>query len=203
MDDQLLIAKRCTRCREEKPREQFHCRSASKDGLQPICSDCQRVKAQTYYRNNKARLAAQNAAYIKAHPEVRRKALQNYAARHAEAERKRFSEYRRANPEKRAALGRAWRQTNAALVNTYSARYRALRLDRMRLCDADLLELVELEAFDLARRREAATGIKWEVDHAIPLQSPIVCGLHNERNLQVIPRSENRAKSNRHWSDMP
>lgn len=59
------------------------------------------------------------------------------------------------------------------------------------------------EIYDLAKRRTKVTGFKWHVDHIVPLQSKLVCGLHVEHNLQVIPASENLSKHNRLWPDMP
>lgn len=47
-----------------------------------------------------------------------------------------------------------------------------------------------------ARRLTAETGIKHEVDHIIPSNHPLVCGLHVECNLQVITEFENITKSN-------
>ena len=54
-----------------------------------------------------------------------------------------------------------------------------------------------------AMQRTKAIGFQWHVDHIVPLQSPIVCGLHTIENLQVIPGALNLAKGNRMWPQMP
>ena len=41
------------------------------------------------------------------------------------------------------------------------------------------------------------------VDHIVPLQSALVCGLHCEANLEIIPGAANEAKKNYWWPDMP
>jgi hypothetical protein len=41
------------------------------------------------------------------------------------------------------------------------------------------------------------TGIPHVVDHIIPRKHPLVCGLHNEFNLQILTRKDNSKKSNR------
>lgn len=46
------------------------------------------------------------------------------------------------------------------------------------------------------------TGEDYEVDHAVPLRSPLVCGLHVHTNLGVIVRGENRFKGTWAWPDM-
>ena len=58
------------------------------------------------------------------------------------------------------------------------------------------------EAYLLSALRTKATGVKWHVDHIIPLKSDFVCGLHVESNLRVIPAVANQRKNNRYWPDM-
>lgn len=50
---------------------------------------------------------------------------------------------------------------------------------------------------------EKAKGLGMHVDHIVPIQSRIVCGLHVWGNLQLLTGSENSKKGNRHWPDMP
>ena len=60
-----------------------------------------------------------------------------------------------------------------------------------------------LRAFWLeSRRRTAETGVQHSVDHIVPLIHPLVCGLHVENNLRIIPLTENIRKSNNTWPDM-
>lgn len=59
------------------------------------------------------------------------------------------------------------------------------------------------EMFRLSRELTKATAIQHSVDHIVPLNHPLVCGLHNEFNLCALPLVSNVRKSNNHWPDMP
>lgn len=59
------------------------------------------------------------------------------------------------------------------------------------------------EMFKHARAMTAATGVVHSVDHLVPLQHPLVCGLHWHGNMRVLPLDDNMRKGNREWPDMP
>lgn len=175
-----------------------------------------RVKAAAaeYRARNRDALIEKSRAYREAHPE---KNAAYYAANaervkanvqaYREANKDKIAEYHRhraamdpAFVEARNARHRAWKKRNPHKVNADTAR-RQLRLKRAYVSWASD-ELIE-EFYSLARLRTEVTGIPWEVDHIVPLNSDLVCGLHWEGNLQVIPAARNLEKGNRWWPAMP
>lgn len=106
------------------------------------------------------------------------------------------------NPEKCRAYVKNYMSLNKHKINAKTVRRKALKIRAIpKWANYFFIE----EIYDLAQRRSALNtgGIaKWHVDHIVPLKSDLVCGLHVENNLQVIPAVENIRKHNRHWPDM-
>lgn len=59
------------------------------------------------------------------------------------------------------------------------------------------------DIYELAVLATKLMGKPYEVDHIVPMRSPLVCGLHVPWNLRIIDRTENRRRQNKSWPDMP
>jgi hypothetical protein len=78
-----------------------------------------------------------------------------------------------------------------------AAKHRAIKLNRTpSWVTSDDLWIIN-EAHKLAAMRTKIIGIKFHVDHIIPLQGKLVSGLHVPSNIQVISGSLNVSKHNK------
>lgn len=102
--------------------------------------------------------------------------------------------WKQAYPERARELARAWWKKNQALRAFHEAKRRAIT---KQATPKWANQFFMREIYDLARLRTKLTGFKWHVDHIVPLRSDVVCGLHCEYNLQVIPAVANIRKNNR------
>lgn len=112
-----------------------------------------------------------------------------------EAENKRLRDWSAANREKTRAWKARWKKANPEAVAAFSGKRRAA------LKNAIPTWANEQAILDIYR--ECRNHPNHHVDHIVPLVSKIVCGLHCEANLRIIPAVENYSKNNRRWPDMP
>jgi len=99
--------------------------------------------------------------------------------------------------DKKYAKDKAWRDKNKHIINSFTAKRRVVKLQRMPkwLTKENKLQIKAMYA--LATSLNKSTGIQWHVDHIIPLQGKTVSGLHVPENLQVIQGSLNARKKNK------
>jgi hypothetical protein len=96
-------------------------------------------------------------------------------------------EYQQANKEQYMEQHKKYYLNNKHIFAAYNAKRRATKLQASPLW-ADQEKIKQI----YATRPEG-----YHVDHIIPLQHPLVCGLHCEFNLQHLPAAENLTKHNR------
>ena len=188
--------KRCNKCGVEKHETEFHRRPERPCGVRSTCKSCANKIRVLWGKAHPDNTAASLARSYR-----KRRKKQSFlpldeqlviSKKHAD----RAAGWRKDNPGKNAASVAKWDKAHPGKAARYRAR-------RFYATPAWANEFFIEEIYDLARRRTKATGIEWEVDHIVPLNSKKVCGLHVEYNLQVIPAKLNRSKGNRWWPDMP
>jgi hypothetical protein len=197
----------CLKCKQQRPVGLFSRDRSKASGLHPYCRACRTEQARLRrgvtpertalrakrFENSAERLRAWRAA----NPErVLELANRGKPERRLAAQAK----WRAANVEQERARARAYRLNNPA---QYAANAAARRAATLRARPAWANRFFLSEAYALAALRSQVTGTKWQVDHIVPLRSPLVCGLHVDNNLQVIPAAANASKGNRYWPDMP
>lgn len=196
----MCVDKVCTCCGETKPKDAF---SAKKTACKP-CRSSQQVAYAQANPHKRREYTAKNKATIAARRSTQRKARAEKENAYVAANREKINAQNRArnkaHPEKIREKMRAHQIKHPHVFAANAAKRRAKKL---MATPAWANEFIMAEAYQLAALRTKILGFEWQVDHIVPLQSDIVCGLHAHTNIQVIPRSENIKKGNRVWEGMP
>lgn len=170
--------KTCKRCQQNKPASAFRPDPRYRDGLGSWCASCHRERSSEWAKENRERLTRKAAEWRAANP---RKAAE-IALRSS-----------RKTKDKRAEYAAKWTRENRDKRRAASAKRKSLKLKAVP-------PWADLEAI---REFYEAAPAGHQVDHVVPLNSRLVCGLHCEANLQYLPSSENQSKRNFYWPDMP
>lgn len=204
----------CKTCGESKELDEYSKHPNNRDRLQRACKPCSRAAAVLWKAENREKLSAYNKEYRKDNIDAinaRTDANKSKIAARMKAwgertkdRRKQVSrDWQNNNLEKVAEKSKRWKNSHPdrawhilypGKANDKTAKRRAGKLRATPgWADKDKI----LDFYKDARRSGD------HVDHIVPLRSKIVCGLHCEHNLQLLPPSDNLKKSNAYWPDMP
>lgn len=203
-----MDTKECSKCKEEQSTDRFSKSKRCKDGLNYWCKSCMK----DYVSANREKINAQSRENRKADPEryqrrleVERKSKAKLRDDRLKYNRKYYQEnkdkklaygkaYYEANKESCLAVRKRWKDENPDKRAAHKAKRYAAQMERRpSWANEQLINAFYKEA----KRLEELTGIKFHVDHIIPMQGELVSGLDVETNLQLLPANENQSKSNK------
>lgn len=202
------MVKKCTCCGETKSLDVFYAgRGKCKPCLSAQQKECaeknvekRKSTAKAYVAANKEKVLARQYAWREANIEKVKAQLRERYRNSREQVLSYQVEWSKKNPESRKSARKKWSANNASAINAFTAKRRAKKKSATPLWAN---EFFIAEIYHLAALRTKITGTEWQVDHVVPLQSKIVCGLHVPCNMRVILKLDNMKKGNRVWENMP
>jgi hypothetical protein len=186
-------SKKCTQCLTIKPISEFHKRKAIKSGYRSECKDCGCSRRNKYHYNNHSKSITSSKKWKEKNKEILKAYAEKYYKNNKDVLSLKKQEYNIRTKEQR----QAYRLKNKARYAMHKATRRFLE-KASSVYNDELNSFIIEECYSLAKIRSEITGIKWHVDHIVPLNGKNVCGLHVGINLQVIPAFINMRKSNKH-----
>jgi hypothetical protein len=211
----------CTKCFVEQSLDSYHKNSIG--GFQAHCKDCRNEDSRRYrkenpekvrecsrnhYKRNKDILYLKVKEYRDSNPDKireQRKAsrlrcvdkTKQYYQNNKEAIKLKVTKWQRVNRDMVKVRTSNFRKRNMGLYSYYAMKRHATKLnatpDWLTKFDINYIKHLYIQAKEL----ELLDGIKYHVDHIIPLQGKTVCGLHVPWNLQILEATENIKKGNR------
>jgi len=192
---QVESVKTCTKCENTLVLSAFYLihRKGRKPSYRSACKKCLVAISNELQKATPEKNRGKAKKWREANPEKHKETWMAYRERNIETMRKRCLDWRHKNKEFANKLSAEWAKNNPAKTAAQAAKRRSALLN----ATPSWVNFDEIQIeYDLANWCSNVMGEKYHVDHIVPLQSKLVCGLHVHNNLRVIPASVNLTKSN-------
>lgn len=211
-DIDINALKRCSKCRECKPRSEFSLSKRSPDGRYPQCKACRSAAHRNYYGKNRDAVLAKNKAWHESNPDRTKEHVRNWQKRNRkhltdysrqyradrpglgasyamkdywinrEARLDANRRYRAKNPEKCAEIARQWKADNPEQALALKRNYKARKRNAEGSHTAE--DIISLYAIQEGRCYycDDPLGLDYHVDHRQPLSRS---GSNDPDNLAI------------------
>jgi hypothetical protein len=179
---------------------------SAKDGYEFKCKECEKARRRNKYKRFKKRELAYQRMYKRLYPEQIKEWSRKWREKNIEWDRESKRLYMRENKEKVKKWNKDYQKRlkrdlskfeyNALLVHRlWLSRYKKKKILPKWLTKAQKQEIYSI--YLKAAYLTYTTGIKYCVDHIIPVHGKEITGLHVPWNLQILTISQNSVKSNK------
>lgn len=176
----------CKDCDKKLDLDMFYKHKTTPDGLRSNCKDCLKTASKKMYQKN---------------PDRKKETNKQWHRNNKDYHNALNSEWKQNNPEKYQEITLSWYEDNKEIKlaknkdHYHNNKYLYRARDQKRNC-------LKINATLSGHDQELKEIYKncpqnYHVDHIIPLNNPIVCGLHVPWNLQYLTATDNIKKSNK------
>lgn len=151
------------------------------------------VKQKEYKKLNKYYYLNKSKEYYTKNREYCLLKIKEYQEENKEIVNQRKLKWAKENPDKIKEATKKYNKNNKNKKAFYQSKRRAMKLQATpKWSESDRIQLI----YEKAKWLESLTGIKYHIDHIVPLKSDKVCGLHVWSNLQILSVEDNCRKGN-------
>lgn len=177
------MAKSCGKCGDSKDESEFFKNVRNSDGYHIYCKSCDYLRKQKYRRLSDEQ-----------------RAQKKFIA--SQKKKQKAKEYRTANRDKCVSATKSWYERNKDYSKDKNKQYRAINKEKIAAQASQRRAKIRGASMDLdASYKTEIEGLYLfaklfggHVDHIVPLNNNVVCGLHVPWNMQVISPKENMSK---------
>ena len=184
------MGKLCTKCKSEKPLDQFCKQSKTTDGLSYHCKSCRTLSYNSWKSKNLELYKKYQDLYRKENSQKSKEYKQIWYSKNRERLRIKGDLWKQANPDYDKIR---YLENREYYISKALKRHKGILQTFPAWANKDKIKHIYLRCESISKE----TGIMHHVDHIIPLNGKRVSGLHVETNLRIIPAKENLQKQSK------